>query len=1172
MAEQLTKQQKQAVDDRGGALLVSAAAGSGKTKVLVDRVIKYITDPDDPVNIDDFLIITYTKAAASELRAKIAKALTQRIAQDPSNMRLQQQFRRLYLAQISTVHSFCGEILREYAHYADIPGDFRMIEQKEDFPLRLQVLERLLSDSYDALGADPDFTAFVDSQGVGRDDSSVPELILKVYDSAKCHMDSEGWLQSCVNAASAKDQLDPADTIWGHYLMEDIGNQAFQFLQAIRSVRALCDQSPGLEKMSAAFSLMEQQMESIANAKTWDEIHNIGSIDAGNINGVGQKKNIDKALYADACLLRTRCKSKMNRLLERFGDPAERIMQDLHDTLPAVRGLISLVNQFGKRYSVLKRSLRVMDFSDLEHKVLDLFMGKSRSGPTEIARQVGRRYCQIMVDEYQDSNEVQDAIFSALTAERNNLFMVGDVKQSIYKFRLADPGIFLGKYDRFVPAEFAEPGQGRKIVLSNNFRSSRAVIDGVNAVFSKCMCKQVGGLDYGEAGALVEGGETKAPLPDPAVELHVIEGESDVYATEAEFVAQRIVQMLARKQLVRGDDGFRPVRPDDIAILLRSPKTNGFEFHQALNKHGIATVSSVNIDLLTTDEVEWLHSLLMCIHNPHRDISLIAAVTGPVFGFTADDLAQIRLCGKYLSFYEAMILSKNPRAVAFIDKLERLRDYAKLHTLPQIIEQIFLTTRADLIYGAMSDGPVRKANLHEFYQFVVRFSASSGSDIPQLLEYLKQSQDEGLRVERKSVASGCVQITSIHKSKGLEYPVVFLCGLSKDFNLSDSYEKLLCDERLGVGLYAVDKKTRFRHPTVAHSAIAAKIVSDTVSEELRVLYVAMTRPKDRLIMTYTVKNVADDLTQLAALMDHCPPLQLISGARCMGDWVLFTAMGRTDAGSLFVKSRKPANTCVQPDVWHIAFHDRVMEDGSESELEDEQRLTEPIPVDEIRTSIQYAYASLPATTVPSKQTATQRKGRQKDREASENAALQPVTDRKWREASFGAGRADGRTVGNATHMLMQHIRFRADATSDYVKGEIDRLVDNGFLTEQQAKLIDADRIADFFAGELAHELCAGQLLREFKFSILDDAAGYAPQVQGEQVLLQGVVDCALLESDGITVVDFKTDKVTPETVFAAVDRYRDQVQIYANALSRIYELPVKRKALHFFAIDQTVFL
>ena len=453
----------------------------------------------------------------------------------------------------------------------------------------------------------------------------------------------------------------------------------------------------------------------------------------------------------------------------------------------------------------------------------------------------------------------------------------------------------------------------------------------------------------------------------------------------------------------------------------------------------------------------------------------------------------------------------------------------------------------------------------------MNFSATSGSDITQLLEYLHQSEEDGLRVDRKSATTGCIQITSIHKSKGLEYPVVFLCGLSKDFNLSDSYEKLLCDDSLGLGLYASDRDTRFRHPTIAHSAIGAKIVADTVSEELRVLYVAMTRPKDRLIMTYCVKNAAEDLTRLATLMDYCPPMLHTTGARCMGDWVLFTAMERTDAGELFVNSRKPEASRVFPDVWKISFRDDIAADFDEPtvSLEEKDEIAD-IDMESVRAALQFRYAHAAATSVPSKQTATQKKGRDKDREVAENTSPKERVHHNWRKPSFVESTTDGRTVGNATHLLMQHIRFRADADATYVDSEIARLVESGFLTQKHAELIDRNKVARFFCTELGRKLCTGNVIREFKFSILDDASDYAPDICDEQVLLQGVVDCALLEADGITVVDFKTDRVTADTIQSASERYRVQVQTYADALHRIYGLPIKQRLLYFFAADQFI--
>ena len=1174
MADKLSDQQRQVVEDRGGALLVSAAAGSGKTRVLIERVLKYITEPNSEVNIDDFLMITYTKAAASELRAKIAKALTGRIAEDPGNMRLQQQFQRLYLAKISTVHSFCTDVLREFAYMLDIPADFRMIESKEDIPLRMQVIDKLLGERYDHLGEDPDFAAFVDSQGVGRDDSRVPDLILKVYDSAKCHMDSDGWLKKCLDDTSVLHTREPAETVWGRYLMDDASMQADDHLKMVESVLTLCMASPGLERMAEVLQQMAAQLITIRDATSWDALHSVGSIDDGNIRGIAQKKGIDKAVYKEAAYVRSACKKRMDKVLSRFGNDAHQVMEDLRLCTAPARGLVELVRQFSVRYDRLKRNLRVMDFSDLEHKALDLLVGKSRSGPTAVANQVGERFCEIMVDDYQDSNEVQDAIFSALTNRRNNLFMVGDVKQSIYQFRLADPRIFLDKYNRFAFAGEAADGQGRKIVLSNNFRSSKAVIDGVNAVFRQCMSRQVGDLDYGDAEALVEG-VPHPPLDEPSVELHVIEAGSDVYLQEAEFTARRILELLDGTHMVRDGDAFRPIRPDDIAILLRSPKTNGWFFQYALEKVGLRVVSSVNVDLLQTDEVQWLRSMLQTINNPRQDISLLAAITGPVFGFSADELAAIRVKDREVSFYDGMVASDMPKCASFVALLDQLRHCARIRTLPELVETIFELTQADAVYAAMDDTGERSSNLQDFYQFVVKFSATPGADLAQLLQHLQQSEEDGLRVERQASHAGCIRMTTIHKSKGLEYPVVFLCGLSKSFNLSDSYEKLLCDDKLGLGLSCIDPLTRLRYPSVAQTAIAAKMVSDTVSEELRVLYVAMTRPQDRLIMTYCVKDPSKELSDLSVAMDHAPSQLLCREAMCMGDWVLYTAMQRTDAGQLFVNSRQPSNTHVCDDVWKIAYHP-YQEPEEPTSVVDEvtfEGTIGPADMETIRCALDFCYPYQAATVTPSKQTATQKKGRVKDQEVSEDAPAPKRYAHIWRKPSFVDPMFDGRAIGNATHALMQYIQFGWCGDEEGIRSEIQRLVACGFLTDEQAKLIDVANVLSFFNTELGRKLrSGGEVLREFKFSILEDASDYVSGLSGETVLLQGVVDCALIESDGITVVDFKTDRVAADTVMETAEKYRTQVQTYAEALSRIFEQRIKAKALYFFAAQQLVWL
>ena len=515
MADKLTPQQSLAVHNRGGKLLVSAAAGSGKTKVLVDRLMTYLTDVRDPANLDDFLIITYTKAAAAELRGKIAAKLSQCIAENPENRHLQKQMQRLFLAKISTVHGFCGDILREYAYRLDIPADFRVADENECREIREQVLKDLLDRAY-AQAEDPDFRAFVDTQGLGRDDRLVPQIIEKVYDSARCHLNPRKWLDTCLTLLDAENAADASETIWGKYLIDDLHDYLDCQIPVMEACAGQLSASEGMEK--AAINLRDTlyQLQALREENTWDGIVKKRSIDYGRL--VFPKKNVDLELAERVKAARKGCKAGLERKLKNFAEDSAQVLADLAQSADGARGLTKLVEQFDRDYRAAKRSRRILDFSDLEHSTLDLLLGKARTSPTAAAAEIGGRYREILVDEYQDSNGVQDAIFSVLSQKRQNCFLVGDVKQSIYQFRLADPGIFLEKYETYAPAEGAQPGQGRKVLLSHNFRSGAEVIEAVNHVFSACMTPKVGGLYYTEAEALREG-VPHLPLPDPGVEL-----------------------------------------------------------------------------------------------------------------------------------------------------------------------------------------------------------------------------------------------------------------------------------------------------------------------------------------------------------------------------------------------------------------------------------------------------------------------------------------------------------------------------------------------------------------------------------------------------------------------------------------------------------------------------
>lgn len=1167
MSEKLTQKQYQAVYNRGGKLLVSAAAGSGKTKVLVDRILSYLTDSADPANLDDFLIITYTKAAASELRSKIAAKLTERISQEPENKHLQKQMQRLFLAKISTVHSFCADILREYAYKLDLSPDFRVADEAECRELRDQVMADLLDNAYKSIGSEPDFLSFVDSQGLGRDDRLVPEIIEKVYDSARCHLDPQRWLDQCLAGTDLKADADISLTPWGNYLIQDLQEYLLIQIRIFRECFHQLQKTEGMEKPAANISFTLEQLEKLHSANNWDDIVDASEIDYGRLTF--PRKNADPELTERIKAARNACKKGLDRKLQNFANPACQIRNDLVQTSSSMRGLISLVCQFDQNFSAAKRNRRILDFSDLEHRMLDLLLGKHRTNPTAAATEIGSRFREILVDEYQDSNSVQDEIFSALTRKKQNCFLVGDVKQSIYQFRLADPGIFLEKYSTYADAEIAVQGQGRRILLSHNFRSGPEIIACVNSVFQTTMRPKVGGLTYGEEESLREG-IPQEKLPDTAVEFTLLDVQEDTYSEEAAYVAERIRRMLQEGCCVRKNGTLQPVQPEDIVILLRSPGTAASYFQNALETLGIRCTTGAGNDLLKSEEICTLRSFLQVIMNPRLDIPLISVLASPIFGFTANDLATIRSKQKKGSFYDALCQSDLEKAFHFLKILKLLRNEAKMCTLTSLLELCFRMTKLDSIYGSMADGDSKSENLQLFYQMAADYEKKSLKDLPQFLDYLDSVENRGL-IATGSHHSGAVTIMSIHKSKGLEFPVVFLCNLSRRFNMESLRGQILCDKELGLGLSIADTQNRIRYPSAAKRAIAVKMAAESVSEEMRVLYVALTRARDRLIMTYASQTLETDLKDIVLRQDFDGGELICQEATCMGDWILLAALQRMEAGTLHKLAGRPKQLHISQYPWQIS-----LEHAPEINMPNQTIVQKSASISEeelikIQKGLSFQYPHLSATQTPSKQTATDRKGRSKDLEASENTQEPKVELRKWRRPAFIKPEISGKEYGNIMHAVMQHICYEKCTDEAGIRMEINRLVDGGFLTQEQAKFVDLGKLWRFFASDVGNKLRNGvPYLREFKFSILECGSQYDPSLDGEQILLQGVVDCALLEEDGITVVDFKTDYATEEMLDKIISRYQIQVQTYAEALQRIYEQPVKARYLYLFSLDSFI--
>lgn len=1169
----LTAAQKAVVNDRGGALLVSAAAGSGKTRVLVERLLRYICDPAVPCSVDDFLVITYTNAAAAELRMKIAGALGERLAQNPENKHLQRQMNRIYLASISTVHGFCANLLRTYAHLLDIPPDFCIAEETEASAMRTRVLNQLLEKEYRE--QTPDFLAMVDTFGYGRDDSSLENAVRIVYDAMRCRPDMDQWLGDMGERLELSGYTDVLETPWGEYIITEFRGFLRSQIAAMEEALAEMRRYPNIEAgYGKTFAENIRQLRSLEQCESWDDFYGNKVTSFGRVTGV--RKPEDAAVKERMETVRKRCWEQLKKWQELIYSPSQTLLADLAEQTPVVQGLLHFVKAFDLAYMEEKRRRKRLDFSDLEHLTIRLLTDRYTGKPTKIAGEIAARYREIMVDEYQDSNQVQEVIFEAISRGGKNRFMVGDVKQSIYQFRLADPTLFLKKYETYPDADRAEEGQPRRILLSENFRSRPEILDACNAVFRLIMRKQVGELDYGEAEALRPGLPVEL-LPEPAVELHCLtasdpdsgQGKREL---EAEFVAARIRRMLDDKMPITEGGKTRPVRPGDITILLRAVSNTAPAYLEALRRQGIPAVSNRGGNLLDAAEVQLLIAMLQVVDNPHQDIPMLALLASPVFAFPAETLARSRARNRRDDFYDVML--SEPKIYApFLDTLGQLREEASWLPIHELIDRVLCCTEMLAVFGAKKDGVQRKKNLMAFRAASVSFEQGGRRCLPQFLAYLQELREGGGQLPLpQGAGEEAVTIMTSHKSKGLEFPVVFLCDLSKGFNTKDLREEILVDDQLAIGCNRVDTQRFIRYPTLIKKSIERKKKKKMLSEELRILYVAMTRAKERLIMTYYSKNLEDELKKINLQLTRPLRDEVCAGVSNPGQWVLMTALCRTEAGELLNLVGGNAVSQVSELPWRIELHNLTAEQSEPGDAQHAPEKEQPVEIDAQAVSLaQYVYPYEAASVVPSKLTATQLKGRKQDQEISEGAwELKHHGAFQFRKPQFLRRGLTAAEKGTATHLFLQFAEYGKCRTEAGIRDELQRLRAQEFLTPEQAEAVEPQQLLHLFRSEIGSRLLfSAELRREFKFSLLMDAGQLGLDAAGEQVMLQGVVDCFVCEPDGITILDFKTDRIAGDLHQRAA-YYRPQLEAYGHALSRIYRQPVKRKLLYFFAAGEFV--
>ena len=1119
-----TDQQLAAIESRGGALLVSAAAGSGKTAVLVERLLRYLEEGE---TLSRFLMITFTNAAASELRAKIAAAITKRLAASPTDRHLTQELARIHNANIQTVHGFCASLLRNHGHSLGIAGDFRILDEQEGDVMRRLLLDDLMEEAYAA--KDPDFLAMVSALSGARSDNPVAEAVLTFWEKSRSHPDPAAW-------RTAQREFPESDdcfiTPWGALLREQmretVAHGYAQLGNACLLMRTNDLRDAYLEIFNQDLAMLSEFSDALDG--TWDE----ACAAAEQVMFVPRLKPIrnpeDPRSKELITTIRKDVKSDVEAVVEKLRSASNAtVFSDLATTRPVVHGLIDLADALDAAFSREKLRRNCLDYGDLEQFSIKLLVERIDGDqvlPTPLARSVSEGFCEIMVDEYQDTNAVQDLIFRAVSKDEKNLVMVGDIKQSIYRFRLADPTIFLQKYKTFRPVAEAAPGEPRRVVLNRNFRSRPEVLDAANHYFKRLMSESLGDLDYTDEEALYPGRDFPAVPQGPKTEAVIlnIDPEMDAREQEAAYLAARIGEMINQQYRITDGAETRPIRYGDIVILLRSQRGKAHTYVHALENAGIPCVSEKSANLLGSVEVGVIISLLSVIDNPLQDVPLAGVLRSPLFGFTADELAALRLTCPDGCYFDALSHVHTEKVHAFLQVLSCLRDRARECSVSRLIWESYRLTHAFGLIGALPQGQRRVQNLILFYQYAQRFPHG----LCAFLRHLTILAADGKDIDGYSEESeNAVHIMTIHKSKGLEFPVVFLADCSRRFNRMDLSESVLIHPRLGLGLRARDEALAAEWPTLQRLAISRALDRENKSEELRLLYVAMTRAQEKLILTCALPNAPTRMDRIDALCAYDPERKRLSPsvlADCnsLDPWIILPLLP-------------------PPDAVRVTMLDPAALPASSFAVT--ERLAETAPEIDFAARFSFVYPYKAAVDLSSKATATG------------TSAHTPSFDFSLPTESLTAA-----ARGSAAHRVLQCIDLARTTTEAEVAEEINRLCAAGYLTEEEAVAIPPSMIASFFSSKLGTRIrFATHCARERRFSVLLPA----PELPSERVLLQGVIDLYFEDENGLVLVDFKTDHS-----MARVPQYTSQLESYARALVELTGKPVRERYLYFLELGK----
>ena len=1185
MSVKWTSEQQKVIDLRNRNILVSAAAGSGKTAVLVERIIRRLTEDDTPTDVDRLLIVTFTEAAAAEMKERIGAAIEKKLEERPGDIRLERQATLIHSAQITTIHSFCLAVIRDHFHVIGIDPGFRIAEEGELKLLKQDVLEELLEECY--AEAKEEFLDFTERFGSGKSDKKIEEIILKMYEYSRSYPRPDRWLDQCVKAYASEDLEVRAE--------ERVHMRAADIERVLERGLKICEEPDGPYMYGDMLDSDLEELERLQRAENFDAMY---SAAAGfKWKRLSSKKDdtVSPDKKEKVKKLREQAKSLLKGMQEDyFYAPREVWQQDMQDALPSVVTLTELVKRFAHMLDEKKRLRNMIDFNDMEQFALAI-LTEEKDGelvPSAVAGEYEDRFDEVMIDEYQDSNLVQETILTSVSRVSRgeyNIFMVGDVKQSIYSFRLSRPELFMEKYNTYSLKDSVT----QRIDLHKNFRSREEVLDSVNDIFRQIMKKELGGIEYDDSAALYPGAEFP-PLPSGKEdfcksELLLLDkedtGGEDERQAEARMIARRIRELIRDGVVLDKETReYRRVQYRDIVILTRSIRGWAEVFSSVLGEEGIPAYSVSREGYFETYEVSVLLDYLKILDNARQDLPLAAVLTSVFGGLDTRELAEIRIAYPNVPFYEAAAMCAESDAAGnacteelrgklrrFYDQVRYFREKVPYTPIHELLEEIIDKTGYGLYIAAMPGGAQRMANVEMLTERAAAFEGTSYKGLFNFVRYIAQLKKYDVDYGEAGIMdeqADTVRIMSIHKSKGLEFPIVFVAGMGKKFNTQDTKGSVLLHPDWGAGVDLIDLKRRTKTPTFLKKMIREETALENLAEEMRILYVALTRAKEKLIMTGAAK-----ITEDGAVSDISSVFRA-EGAKCYLDWVLPCILS-DETGK--VKQESPVEVSVFGAEDLIPQKEETQaEVMAEDVLRnwDDSQVYEPELRERLDAQIDYVYPFEDEGKMKLKFTVSElKKWASLAEEAGEEMYEEPVVVPLIPEFLKEEEILTGAPRGSAYHKLLELLDFTVDYDVENLIAAVQQLRQEGRLTDEMAECIRPKDILRFLGcrsgRRMADAARNGKLYKEQPFVLSVDASEIYPEDRsGEKILVQGIIDVYFEEPDGLVVLDYKTDKV--RTGNELKEKYHAQLDYYAQALEQLTEKPVKEKIIYSFTLGEEI--